>query len=103
MNNIKKFNENWLKSLFKKKPDKSDVLKSEYERFKCQDCGDLEYKMYMINDDIWKKYGNKENTLCIECFEKRIGRKLTKKDFLDYKNTLANKNNPYIYKLINNK
>ena len=32
--------------------------KSEEERFTCADCGEKDYNMYMVNDDIWSEYGN---------------------------------------------
>ena len=59
--------------------------KSEEDRFTCQDCGNPDYDMYMVNDDIWDKYGNKTDTLCMGCLEKRMGRSLTKHDFSQHK------------------
>ena len=69
-------------------------IDTEEERFTCADCGTQDYSMYMVNDDIWKKYGNEKFTLCKSCLEKRIGRKLTKKDISQYKDTLVNIHNP---------
>ena len=28
---------------------------SERERFTCTDCGEYDYKMYMVNKNIWEK------------------------------------------------
>lgn len=69
-------------------------IDTEKERFTCADCGTQDYSMYMVNDDIWKKYGNEKFTLCKSCLEKRIGRKLTKKDISQYKDALVNIHNP---------
>jgi hypothetical protein len=91
-------NEGWmsdLKSYFipKKKKDNDE------SRFTCEDCGDENYKMYMVNDDIWDEYGNKRFTLCMSCLEKRMGRKLTKDDFSQYPNALTNKYNTEVQSL----
>lgn len=73
---------------------KSD--KEEIERFTCEDCGEYDYDMYMVNDDLWNQYGNDMKTLCQSCFEKRIGRKLGSKDVEQYSDLPANKVNPNI-------
>ena len=83
----------WFKSP-KSNDDDEDFLKSEEERFTCADCGEKDYSMYMVNDDIWDKHGNDKLTLCKSCFEKRMGRKLTKKDISQHKDALVNINNP---------
>jgi len=85
----------------KKKMSDDEFMKSEEIRFTCADCGEKDYKMYMVNDDIWKKYGNDKLTLCRDCFEKRIGRKLTKDDIAQYKDALANKHNSELKNLYN--
>lgn len=49
---------------------------------KCIDCHAIhpgEY--YMIHDDLWAAIGDPEGELCIPCLEKRLGRKLNKRDF----------------------
>jgi hypothetical protein len=81
--------------------EETDIPQEEIERFTCEDCGTYDYDMYMVNDDIWSKYGNESNTLCMNCLEKRMGRKLTKDDFSQYKNAPANKYNPQVKKLFN--
>ena len=48
----------------------------------------------MVNDDLWKKYGNDNLTLCKSCFEKRIGRKINKDDMSEYKDAPVNIYNP---------
>lgn len=86
----------WFKTPKINNNDK-DFLDTEEQRFTCADCGEKDYKMYMVNDDIWKKYGNDKLTLCKSCLEKRMGRKLTKKDITQYKDALVNvDNNPEI-------
>ena len=55
----------------------------------------------MFNDDIWNKHGNDKLTLCKSCLEKRMGRKLTKKDISQYKDALVNIHNPEMRDLIN--
>ena len=74
--------------------DDADLEKSEEERFTCTDCGEKDYNMYMVNDDLWSKYGNDKLTLCKSCLETRMGRKLTKKDILQHKDALVNIHNP---------
>jgi hypothetical protein len=71
-----------------------DYIKSEEERFTCTDCGDKDYNMYMVNKDLWDKYGNGDLTLCKSCLEKRMGRKLTKSDISQYKDAKVNIFNP---------
>jgi hypothetical protein len=77
----------WFKS-----PNNDDT--SEEERFTCADCGEKDYYMYMVNDDVWSEYGNDNFTLCKSCLEKRMSRKLTKKDISQYKDTSVNLHNP---------
>ena len=83
----------WFKSS-KSNNDNEDLLKSEEERFTCSDCGEKDYNMYMVNDDVLKKHGNDKLTLCKSCLEKRMGRKLTKKDISQHKDALVNIHNP---------
>jgi hypothetical protein len=71
-----------------------DYIKSEEERFTCADCGEKDYNMYMVNQDLWDKYGNQDLTLCKSCLEKRMGRKLTKSDISQYKDAKVNIYNP---------
>lgn len=77
-----------------KKNEKNFDYNSEEEKFTCEDCGEKDYNMYMVNDDLWKEYGNEKMTLCKSCFEKRMGRKLTKDDISQHKNALTNIHNP---------
>ena len=82
--------------LFKPRQDVNDVSnnKSEEDRFTCSDCGEKDYSMYMVNDDLWSEYGNDKLTLCKSCLETRMGRKLTKKDISQHKDALVNIHNP---------
>jgi len=76
-----------------------DVLRSEKDRFTCTDCGEYDYNMYMVNDDLWNTYGNDKLTLCKSCFEKRMGRELTKDDVSQHRDALVNLHNPEIINL----
>ncbi len=78
----------WFKS------PNNDFKKSKEERFTCADCGEQNYNMYMVNDDIWNKYGNDKLTLCKSCLEQRMGRELTKDDISQHKDALTNVHNP---------
>ena len=96
------YNEGFLDdftNLFRRKKinqDNPDFIDSERQRFTCTDCGEYDYNMYMVNDDIWNEYGNKKDTLCMSCLEKRMGRKLTKDDFYQHKDIPVNKHNPEV-------
>jgi hypothetical protein len=59
-----------------------------YDFMPCADCGyhtiGIEY--YMVRDDVWEQaLGHKRppKFLCIGCLEKRIGRTLSRRDFID--------------------
>ena len=78
-----------------------DFLVQEKKRFTCEDCGNPDYEMYMVNDDLWDEYGNDNKTLCLSCLEKRMGRKLTKDDFTDHENALVNKHNLKVQQILN--
>lgn len=83
----------------KRTPNRRETEEEERVRFTCEDCGEYDYKMYMVNKDLWVKHGNKEKTLCMSCLEKRLGRKLTKDDFEENKNVPANKYNKEVQAL----
>jgi hypothetical protein len=91
----------WFKSSKTNNNNDEDFLKSEEDRFTCSDCGEKDYHMYMVNDDIWDKHGNDKLTLCKSCLEKRMGRKLTKKDISQHKDALVNIHNPEMRDLEN--
>lgn len=80
-----------------KKIEKDD--KWQEERFTCQDCGESDYRMYMVNDDIWSQFGNEKLTLCRSCLQKRMGREMTKNDISQYKDALVNIHNPELVDL----
>lgn len=83
---------------------KKASLRKEEERFTCQDCGNPDYKMYMVNDDVWQTFGTGRNTLCLTCLKKRMeraGRPLTKDDFSEYINTPANIHNKEVQNFLN--
>jgi len=92
-----------LKNFFNKKERSSnEITPEEIKRFTCTDCGNYDYDMYMVSDDIWNKYGNQTNTLCMDCLQKRMGRKLTKKDFSGYEDTPVNIHNNEVQEIIDN-
>ena len=101
-----KTNEGFLddfSNLFRRKrlnQDSPDFIDSERERFTCGDCGNPDYEMYMVNDDIWSEYGNKTNTLCKSCLEKRMGRRLTKDAFSQHSNVPVNQHNTEVRDLM---
>ncbi|GHB45636.1 hypothetical protein GCM10008106_28330 [Mongoliitalea lutea] len=37
-------------------------------------------KGFMVLNELWEKFGVGKNHLCMDCFEKRLNRKLTKDD-----------------------
>lgn len=56
-----------------------------HDRFICGDCGSNTLDMreyYVVNKCLWRDFGNGLGMLCVGCFEKRLGRKLTTSDFL---------------------
>ena len=83
----------------------------------CRDCGIYIYDNlkndYMVLPKIWNKYGlgvtsrllsknvwtedEDSGKLCMSCLEDRLGRKIKKSDLM---NTLSNRENPYIAKLL---
>jgi hypothetical protein len=54
----------------------------------CLDCGvdtDAINESYMTHDDVWRAANPAEaGMLCVGCCEKRLGRKLRRKDFPPY-------------------
>lgn len=54
-------------------------------KFLCKDCKIDTGKIgehYMLKDSVWYSvYPSQEGMLCINCIEKRLGRKLNKNDF----------------------
>ena len=38
-------------------------------------------EIYHVRNPVWRKAGNPDGCLCIGCLERRIGRRLTPKDF----------------------
>ncbi len=50
----------------------------------CYDCGCMPWDMgedFYVNDKLWKKIMPLDGIVCVGCFEKRLGRQLTLKDF----------------------
>jgi len=84
----------------KNKHSDPEFIRSEKERFTCEDCGNPDYNMYMVNDDIWSKYGNNDNTLCMSCLQDRMDRELNKDDFSQHSNTPANQYNPEVQDIL---
>lgn len=47
----------------------------------CPDCGIPDADVYMVLDELWLAVnGSYEGQLCVECFERRLGRNLTMAD-----------------------
>lgn len=49
----------------------------------CEDCEKEDFDYFMVQNEIWEKFGNGEGLLCMSCLEKRMGRKLKAEDFTD--------------------
>lgn len=59
--------------------------KPDYSAFACLDCGVCTHTIneyYMLRNHIWRSIAD-DGMLCIGCAEKRLGRRLTGKDFID--------------------
>lgn len=50
----------------------------------CKDCGKDIFEnpvdYFMVTDELWEQYGVGKGLLCLDCFEKRLGRPLVKED-----------------------
>lgn len=49
----------------------------------CEQCNDVWPNMIMLKEDVWLSIAEKEEFLCEECIEKRLGRPLTGWDLKD--------------------
>lgn len=53
--------------------------------FRCDVCGyddkDCGIGGWSVTNELWSKYGNGKGMMCMNCFEKKLGRKLSAKDF----------------------
>ena len=50
-------------------------------RMWCTNCKKKTEDYYMLHDALWYSVAEAWETLCIVCFEERLGRELTKDDF----------------------
>jgi hypothetical protein len=66
----------------------------------CFDCKDKirPVRYFMVIDTLWNKYGVDKDFLCVDCFEKRIGRKLIGSDLMPC--FVNEKVNPAIIKIL---
>jgi hypothetical protein len=68
---------------------KPDPISDAATDFTCLDCGvdtssDGIAEYYVVNDELWRSANPAgAGMLCVECIEKRIGRKLERDDFVD--------------------
>ena len=64
--------------------------------FNCDNCDNPEdgggIGGWSVHTWLWNKFGNGKGILCIPCFEKRLVRKLTHKDFSGTMDNHTNKN-----------
>jgi hypothetical protein len=71
-------------------------------KWHCLDCSVNTRKnpkdFYMVHAHIWDQYGVGEGMLCMDCFEKRLGRKLKADDILP--SVLTIRDNPYTRELL---
>ena len=65
----------------------------------CLDCKSriMSKGWFMVKDPLWEKYGVGENFLCIDCFEKRMDRKLEASDLI--RCVVNEEVNPYTVKI----
>lgn len=66
--------------------DYDEDLYSSLLAFTCLDCKDntfIKQEYYMLHDHVWLSAAGKYEMLCISCFEKRLGRVLISKDFVN--------------------
>lgn len=80
---------------------KMEYSREYIRRMSCCDCGRFRYDMFMVNDDLWKSYAGQRPRLCLECFEKRMGRKFTADDFRQYRNAPIHQSSEQIQNIIN--
>jgi len=66
-------------------PEVDEFCEQEYSLFmgECHDCESEDFQYYSVKNELWEQYGFGLGLLCLPCFEKRLGRKLTKDDFID--------------------
>lgn len=62
-------------------------LESDYEaQFLCQDCEVSvmdKHEFFLVHPELEEQVGLEDGRLCVECFEKRLGRELIAFDFLN--------------------
>ena len=52
-------------------------------RIHCRDCGgDVTDEFYMIHHHLWDEYVRVGGWICVPCVEDRLGRRLTRDDFI---------------------
>jgi len=79
-----------------------NVIDQHLKKIICEDCGRYYWAEgggiggWGVETDLWQKFGNGKGHLCIGCFEKRLGRRLTK---IDFSNTVDNQTNSEVQKL----
>lgn len=44
--------------------------------FLCQDCGDHDFRGFMVHDWLWEHVYPEDGHACLLCFERRLGRKV---------------------------
>lgn len=49
----------------------------------CTECGIVEPGQFRVKDKLWLSVARLREFLCLDCFEKRIGRKVRKSDLTD--------------------
>lgn len=60
----------------------SNGLQIREDDLKCGDCGTADIDPFIVSKPMWEQYGNGRGFLCPQCFEKRLGRKLTLQDLV---------------------
>lgn len=72
------------------------------KKYRCTDCSIDTRKnprdYYIVHDSLWEKHGAAKGWLCMDCFEKRMERKLKAEDIIP--SVLTIRDNPYTRDLL---
>jgi hypothetical protein len=55
----------------------------DYVEIYCNDCDRTDMSVFNVHNQLWAKYGVGKARLCLDCFQIRLGRKVTTDDLTD--------------------
>lgn len=58
----------------------SNGLVIEEKDVQCPDCGKPWPDMFIVKDHLWREFGVGKGLICLNCFERRLGRKIVPTD-----------------------